>query len=247
MEGSQRTRPTRFVRLTLASRRYPSEDDRTKLRLEAPIGHPAPAAPSLHPELRPSPCPTALSTSILPPSATPRPAPARPAWNPGRATSVPFRACVCSGYERITSIATGFGAAGVVPVAARRAGRASPTRPAPTGRGSPRPAARGAPSERNAPLRVGSAGCERPFLLSPPPAGRGHRRRRPGALVLASCSGHGPGRRQGRPTGPGGLARRDPRRHGLGNLPAPAAPGMAGPAHVREQGEIGRASCRERV
>jgi len=36
------------------------------------------------------------------------------------------------------SNATGFGAAGVVPVAAQRAGRASPTRPAPTDTGYPR-------------------------------------------------------------------------------------------------------------
>ena len=61
---------------------------------------------------------------------------------------------VYSSYERITSIFIGVGAVGVDPTASRRAGRASPTRPAPTGRGSPRPAARGAPSERNGRQRV---------------------------------------------------------------------------------------------
>ena len=76
----------------------------------------------------------------------------------GNERSVPrvrtSEACVFIGYERITSTIIGFGAPSVVPVAARRAGRASPTRPAPTGRGSPRPAAREAPSERNGRLRV---------------------------------------------------------------------------------------------
>jgi len=66
------------------SPRPPSRVGRRRGALRPPF---PPAAWSLNPELRPSPCPTTLSSSTLQPSATPRPAPARPAWNPGRATT----------------------------------------------------------------------------------------------------------------------------------------------------------------